>query len=252
MARGHWLDPLARSLLVATGQLPPPPPPEKPVEALVDSLAEPAASAARGNTHDNSHDNSDENASQNENDHLERDLLELKLRQNPGLRFQSAAEVRHAAALGWRLDVNRATAADWQRLPGISASQVDLLLRLQRGGVQLSGPDDLQRLLELPADQVASWQPLLLFRWYGEGAPATARPLAVDLNRAAAGELQRQLPQLDDVRRQRLLRERQRCPYRDLADLQERLQLPPALVEELIGKVRFGQGPAGPDLPRPA
>ena len=246
MARGHWLDPLARSLLVATGQLPPPP--EKPVEAVAASLGEPAASAAGGN----SHDNGDEADTQKENDHLERDLLELKLRQNPGLRFQSPAEVRHAAALGWRLDVNRATAADWQRLPGISPNQVDLLLRLQRGGVQLSGPDDLQRLLELPADQVASWQPLLLFRWYGEGAPATPRPLAVDLNRAAAGELQRQLPQLDDVRRQRLLRERQRGPFRDLADLQERLQLPPAVVEELIGKVRFGQGPAGPDLPRPA
>lgn len=247
MARGHWLDPLARSLLVATGQLQPHPP-EKAGAGLGDAVAEPAAGIAAGH----SGDNGNGNASQNENDHLERELLELKLRQNPGLRFQSPVEVRHAAALGWRLDVNRATANDWQRLPGINASQVDLLLRLQRGGVQLSGPDDLQRLLELPADQVASWQPLLLFRWYGEGAPATVRPLAVDLNRVAAGELQRQLPQLDDVRRQRLLRERQRGPYRDLADLQERLQLPPALVEELIGKVRFSQGPAGPDLPRPA
>ena len=187
-----------------------------------------------------------------DNDRLEQELLELKLRQNPGLRLQTSEEVRHAAALGWRLDVNRATAADWCRLPGISTAQVDLLLRLQRGGVQLSGPDDLQRLLELPADQVAAWQPLLLFRWYGEGAPHPPRPLAVDLNRAAPQDLQRHLPQLDDVRRQRLLRERQRGPFRDLADLQERLQLPPALVEELIGKVRFGQGPAGPDLPRPA
>jgi DNA uptake protein ComE-like DNA-binding protein len=54
------------------------------------------------------------------------------------------------------------------------------------------------------------------------------------------------------VRRTRLLRERQRTPFRDLADLQQRLQWPPALVEELIGKVRFGQGPAGPQLPRSA
>ena len=236
MARGHWLDPLARSLLVATGQLLPQAP--QPDECSTETT--PSAAG------DNSQANGDAN------DQLERELLELKLRQNPGLRLQTPAEVRHAAALGWRLDVNRATAADWQRLPGISPHQVDLLLRLQRGGVQLSGPDDLQRLLELPADQVADWQPLLLFRWYGEGAPATPRPQAVDLNRAAAGELQRQRPQLDDVRRQRLLRERQRGPFRDLADLQERLQRPPPLVEDLIGKVRFGQGPAGPDLPRPA
>ena len=236
MARGHWLDPLARSLLEATGQLAPKARPAAPA-------LPPAANRGAADASSEPHSTSDQ---------LEQDLLELKLRQNPGLRLQSSEEVRHAAALGWRLDVNRATATDWCRLPGISPAQVDLLLRLQRGGVQLSGPDDLQRLLELPADQVAAWQPLLLFRWYGEGAPHAPRPLAVDLNRAAPQELQRHLPQLDDVRRQRLLRERQRGPFRDLADLQERLQLPPALVEELIGKVRFGQGPAGPDLPRPA
>jgi DNA uptake protein ComE-like DNA-binding protein len=250
MARDHWLDPLARSLLEATGQLPrrTPPQPEPGPE-----LAAAAPAEERGGLNSADSSPGDEAAaSEPDCDRVERELLELKLRQNPGLRLQTSEEVRHAAALGWRLDVNRATAADWCRLPGIAAAQVDLLLRLQRGGVQLSGPDDLQRLLELPADQVAAWQPLLLFRWYGEGAPQAPRPLAVDLNRAAALELQRRLPQLDDVRRQRLLRERQRGPFRDLADLQERLQLPPALVEELIGKVRFGRGPAGPDLPRPA
>ena len=234
MARGHWLDPLARSLLEATGQLPPRPrsaAAERPPEAIAPGLETSCAPEP-------------------DDERLERELLELKLRQNPGLRLQTSAEVRHAAALGWRLDVNRATAADWCRLPGIAPAQVDLLLRLQRGGVQLSGPEDLQRLLELPADQLAAWQPLLLFRWYGEGAPQAPQPAAVDLNRAAPLELQRRLPQLDEARRQRLLRERQRGPFQDLADLQERLQLPPALVEELIGKVRFSQGPAGPDLPR--
>ena len=79
-----------------------------------------------------------------------------------------------------------------------------------------------------------------------------ALPTTTDCYQRRIAELQRQLPQLDAIRRQRLLRERQRGPFCDLADLQERLQLPPALVEELIGKVRFGQGPAGPDLPRPA
>jgi len=138
------------------------------------------------------------------------------------------------------------------RLPGIEAAQVDLLLRLQRGGVQLSGPDDLQRLLDIPASLVASWQPLLLFRWYGNGAPAAAGPNGVDLNRAPAQELERRLPQLSAERRQRLLRERQRAPFTNLADLQERLQLPAAVIEDLIGRVRFGQGPAGPDLPRSA
>ena len=227
MARGHWLDPLARSLLEATGQLPRRPQPAKPAEAMAVE-----ATAA--------------------DEVVERDLLELKLRQDPQRRLQDPSEVRHAAALGWRLDVNRASADDWLRLPGITPAQVDLLLRLQRGGVQLSGLDDLERLLELPRSQATAWEPLLLFRWYGDGAPLQASPRPVDLNHAPGAALGRELPQLDAVRRGRLLRERQRAPFLDLADLQQRLQLPPALVEELIGKVRFGQGPAGPQLPRSA
>lgn len=229
MARGHWLDPLARSLLEATGQLPRRPAPQAPATGAAE-----------------------EDEEQKLNSTVERDLLELKLRQNPDRRLSDPAEVRHAADLGWRLDVNRATAADWLRLPGITPGQVDLLIRLQQGGVQLSGPDDLQRLLELPHQQVEAWEPLLLFRWYGDGAPHLASHGRLDLNHASATLLEHQLPQLDATRRARLLRERQRSPFLDLADLQQRLQLPPALVEELIGRVRFGQGPAGPQLPRSA
>lgn len=99
---------------------------------------------------------------------------------------------------------------------------------------------------------MACWQPLLLFRWYGDGAPTAISRQGVDLNRAPAQELERRLPQLNPERRQRLLRERQRAPFANLADLQERLQLPPAVVEDLIGRVRFGPGRAGPDLPRSA
>jgi hypothetical protein len=209
MARGHWLDPLARRLLIATGQIAPPPPlcPE-PSEPSEPSGAEAA---------------------------VERDLLALKLKQNPALRLRDAQEVRHAAALGWRLDVNRATPGDW--------------LRLQAGGVQLSGEDDLQRLLGLSDAQLQCWLPLLEFRWYGEAAPL--RPAPLDVNRCSAEQLGARLL-LDPPRCQRLVRERGRGPFQDLADLQQRLQLPPHLVEALIGKVSFGRGPVGPDLPRPA
>lgn len=243
MAKGHWLDPLARSLLQAAGQLPAGPRPGQPAQPAGQGgpVTRPGSDSAR-----------DLLASEPDPERIARDLLELKLRQDPGRRLENAAEVRHAAALGWRLDVNRATAADWRRLPGLTADQVDLLLRLQRGGVQLSGPEDLQRVLEVPADLVASWQPLLLFRWYGDGTFADVQPRAVDLNRASAAELRQRLPQLDQQRCQRLLRERQRRPFRNLADLQERLQLPASVVEELIGRVRFGSGPAGPELPRSA
>jgi DNA uptake protein ComE-like DNA-binding protein len=226
MARGHWLDPLARTLLEAAGQIAPRPRPEPEPEPEPDGGPE--------------------------HDPIEQELLALKLEQDPNRRLSNATEVRQAAALGWRLDVNRATAADWLRLPGLQPAQVDLLLRLQAGGVQLSGPDDLQRLLELSPGQIEAWAPLLLFRWYGDGAPASTPPSQLDLNRAGAAELARSLPQLGQERSQRLLRERQRAPFLDLADLQQRLQLPAAVVEQLIGKVRFGKGPAGPELPRSA
>jgi len=143
--------------------------------------------------------------------------------------------------------VNRATAADWLRLPGLEPAQVDLLLRLQAGGVQLSGSDDLQRVLELPDAVVQTWLPLLEFRWYGEPAMAAAPPSRIDLNGAPARELE---PLgLGPERLNRLLRERGRGPFLDLADLQQRLQLPAALVESWIGRVQFRPGPAGPVLP---
>ena len=52
-------------------------------------------------------------------------------------------------------------------------------------------------------------------------------------------------------RQQRLLRERSRQAFRDIADLQERLLLPAGVIEELIGKVCFGpvRASSGPELP---
>jgi DNA uptake protein ComE-like DNA-binding protein len=224
MAQRHWLDPLARQLLRATGQIP---------------AARPSPQPERSRPADQP-DSWDR-------EQVERDLLALKLQQNPALKLEDAGAVRRAAALGWRLDVNRATPADWLRLPGIEAAQVDLLLRLQAGGVQLSGIEDLQRVLELPAAVVESWDPLLEFRWYGEPALPVQPFSPLDLNRATATQLEGL--GLDPERLRRLLRERGRGPFRDLADLQQRLQLPAALVEAWIGKVRFQPGPAGPVLP---
>ena len=224
MGQKHWLDPLARRLLIATGQLPQDPPVDRGSDTAADRGGIPDTAA------------------------VERELFELKLRQQPGRRLQNALEVHLAAELGWRLDVNRATATDWLRLPGITADQVDLLIRLQAGGVQLSGSDDLARLLELPAAVIASWQPLLDYRWYG-APPAAAPTPQLDLNRA--NDRQLQTLGLSSERRARLLRERARRPFQDLADLQLRVQLPPELIESWIGRVCFSPTLAGPKLPRP-
>ena len=186
----HWLDPLARRLLQATGELPSPPKPLKPVAPLV---------------------------------------------------FDSPTVDT------WQIDVNRASHSDWLKLPGCSSEQADLLVRLQRGGVQFSGADDLARLLELSAGQMQLWQPHLLFRWYSE----PPNPVAAVLDLNTASSLQLQALGLSPERQQRLLRERSRQPFRDIADLQERLLLPAGVTEELIGKVCFGpvRASSGPELP---
>ena len=227
MAKRHWLDPLARQLLRATGQIPAASRPAAPADAAAEPEGVQSELVQR--------------------ELVERELLALKLQQNPALKLEDAGAVERAAALGWRLDVNRATAADWLRLPGIAADQVDLLLRLQAGGIQLSCADDLQRVLDLSAALVRGWLPLLEFRWYGEPAAPLQSTARVDLNQASSQELAGL--GLDPPRLSRLLRERRRSPFRDLADLQQRLQFPADLVESWIGKVSFRQGPAGPALP---
>ena len=234
MAKGHWLDPLARSLLQATGRLPRP-------AAAPRARPDQAASSDGG-----------PGPAEDDQERIERDLLDLKVRQNPALPLKDAEEVRRLAALGWSLDVNRATAADWARLPGCRPDQIDLLLRLQAGGVQLSGPEDLQRLLELDTATLQAWLPLLSFQWHGN-LPAARHPERIEINLATAETLATRLG-LDPTRIERLLRERRRSPFRDLADLQQRLALPPDLVEAWIGKVAFQHhrtGPAGPSLPSP-
>lgn len=229
MAQRHWLDPLARQLLVASGQLPRPDRVKGSVPGRGSAVPLAELVEARAEA-------------------IEKDLLALKLAQDPGRRLGSAAEVRLAAALGWRLDVNRATAADWLRLPGCRSEQVDLLLRLQAAGVQLSGPEDLQHLLELSDLELSTWLPLLEFRWYGTAPPAASHPDAIAINQAGARELEL-LPGLNAALLSELLRQRAGRPFVDLADLQQRLQLSVPIVESWIGRVSFQLASAGPTLP---
>lgn len=198
MARRHWLDPLARKVLQAMGDLPPDPEPP----------TQDAASAPLG---------------------------------------PDPLPVGSPCVDSLCIDVNRASAEQWRQLPGCSDAMVDLLLRLQRGGVQFSQLEDLAQLLDLPESLHSQWKPHLIFRWHGDSPPLPA-PKPLDLNGASRAALAGQLPWPDD-RLERLIAERRRQPFKNLADLQERLCLPPDAVEALIGRVRFGARPAGPSLP---
>ena len=190
MARRHWLDPLARKVLQAMGDLP-------------------------------------------------RDTVRTGR--------SNGSEEEPEVAPSWCIDVNRATAEQWRQLPGCSEAMVDQLIRLQQGGVQFSQIEDLAQLLNLPESLCDQWRPHLIFRWHGD-APQLQPQAPLDLNADNPKVLASTLLWPED-RMERLIAERRREPFQNLADLQERLCLPPAAVEALIGRVRFGARPAGPSLP---
>ncbi len=167
---------------------------------------------------------------------IEKELQQIKLRQKTLYSEKSFC-----------IDINRATASELKQLPGCDEKMIELLLRLQRGGVQLSHQDELFQLLQLPQSLSKEWSSHLVFRWYGDSPPLESNPL-LDLNNAAALTLEKTLGWPKE-RLLRLLRERQKRPFENLADLQERMTLHPSIIEKMIGIVSFGSKPAGPILP---
>ena len=163
------------------------------------------------------------------------------------LRTASSSVQDQTPAPSLAIDVNRATAEQWRQLPGCSDAMIDQLLRLQQGGVQFSQLEDLAQLLDLSETVCDLWRPHLIFRWHGD-APAQPEQSVLDLNAASPRLLASGLAWPDD-RLERLIAERRRKPFQHLADLQERLCLPPDVVEALIGRVCFGARPSGPSLP---
>ena len=85
MAERHWLDPLARRLLIASGQLPRP--------ARRSNADRPATQPSHGVEDGQVHGQAEA---------IERDLLHLQLKLRPGRPLLDSEEVRRAAALGWR------------------------------------------------------------------------------------------------------------------------------------------------------
>lgn len=218
MAKGHWLDPLARRLLQATGHLP------------RDSVA----TAVPGR------DDQDEA--------VELELLSLKLHQNPWLPLPDEASVQRAAQLGVQLDVNRAPAAQWLRLPGMNWQWIERLLQLQRQGTHLHDLAELGQQLGVSPTLLKRWQPVLVFRAPGD---RSRLPPLIDANGASGHQLC-SLPGLDGAQVALLLRERQRGRFRSLADLQSRLRLPDPVMAALAGRLHCGRGPVPPDLPKRA
>lgn len=160
-----------------------------------------------------------------------------KIARNSFCRLESAIEVAVAAEMGIAIDVNRASADDWLRLPGISIRQATLLAQLSAGGVTFHSLDDLAAALSIPPAQLEPLAPVLRFYFYDSETPAFLQP--IDANWATIDQLER-LPGIDRALAERIVSDRQqRGNFRSLVDLQRRLQLSGELVGTLMHYLRF-------------
>ncbi|MBD2104776.1 ComEA family DNA-binding protein [Leptolyngbya sp. FACHB-261] len=156
---------------------------------------------------------------------------------DPYHRLQSLSEVEVAVRLGLVVDVNRASVDDWLRLPGISIRQARSLVSLTRAGVQFYCLEDVAGAIGAPVEQLQTLAPALRFCFYDpDGAEL---PVRLDPNLASSEELAN-LPGVDSNLAQAITHNRgQHGPYRDLADLQQRLHLPPKLTATLLHHIQF-------------
>lgn len=160
-----------------------------------------------------------------------------ELQQNPYYRLQSWAEVPIAAEWGLRIEVNLADVDDWLRLPGISIHQARSLVALTSSGGQLLCVEDLAAALSLPLERVQPLMPVLSFTYYDP--ESLENPQRFNPNTTTLAELE-QIPLLTVSLAQRLFTERQaHGPYRDIADLQQRLAFSGYFTTQLMYYLRF-------------
>ena len=160
-----------------------------------------------------------------------------KLLNDPYYRLQSVADIQLAATLGVSIDANLAGVDDWLRLPGLSIHQARSLVCLTQSGVQFHCLDDVAAALGLPVQRLKPLEPVLRFCYYDPASP-TAIP-TLNVNQASVEALTR-VPGVDLFLARAIAQHRQRSgAYRNLADLQQRLALPPALTAELMHYLKF-------------
>ncbi|MFZ4641558.1 MAG: helix-hairpin-helix domain-containing protein [Nodosilinea sp.] len=162
--------------------------------------------------------------------------LAARLAEDRTYRLRSHQEVQLAAELGFSLDVNQAGVDDWLRLPGISIRQAQVINHLRETGVQFYSPEDLAAALGLPPNYFQPLARVLKFCYYDPDN--LSPPGRVSLNQSTVGQLG-QLPGVTPTQAQIIVWERQqRGVFRDLADFQRRLQVPPEVLETLIHYLR--------------
>jgi len=161
--------------------------------------------------------------------------LRTRLLNDPYYRMQSTTEIAIAAGLGIQIDVNQASVDDWLRLPGLSIHQARSLVELCQAGVRFYCLEDIAAALNMPLQRLKPLEPVLKFCYYEE----ICHPAQVNPNTATV-DLLLQIPTMEPSLAKAIVQNRLSSgPYRNLADLQQRLSLKSELTAQLMHYLRF-------------
>ena len=129
------------------------------------------------------------------------------------------AEASRPLAPGERIDLNRASAVQLQRLPGVGPARAAAILRARREGGPFGSVEDLGLIPGVGPGLIERWRPVIALSGPGAGATSGSRAGAqggasrpggrVDLNRALPKELE-QITGIGPVTAGRIVEERRR------------------------------------------
>lgn len=167
----------------------------------------------------------------------------------PGLMESSSAVLQEAelraAPLkpGERLDPNRASAVELDRLPGVGVATAEAILRSRETVGPFLSAADLERVPGIGPVMVRSLAPHLDLESppLSPGRGRGSRPELIDLNRASEGDLT-VLPGIGPALAMRIVEARRERPFTSARDLLRVRGIGPATLERLLPLVRVGLG----------
>ena len=160
-----------------------------------------------------------------------------KIKQNPYYRFQSLSEVAIAVELGITIDVNQATIDDWLRLPGFSIHQARSLVDLVNMGVQLFCIEDVAAASGVPLQRLQPYESILAFAYYDRLSSLSLEK--INLNTAEVADILTVNSLNPDIAEEIVENRQLNGKYRNLIDLQRRLNLDRELISQLMHYVQF-------------
>ncbi|ACB52712.1 conserved hypothetical protein [Crocosphaera subtropica ATCC 51142] len=163
--------------------------------------------------------------------------IRQQIENDPYYRFQSLEEIAIAAELGIKIDVTQATIDDLLRLPGISIHQARNLVELIQTGVEILSIEDMSAALNIHLSRLQPLKPILTFSYYDP--ESLVNPKKININTANLETLQ-QIPTISKELIQKIISDRQeKGNYKNLVDLQKRLQLNATIISDLMHYIIF-------------